>query len=208
MISIQINNLGKKFNKEWIFRNLSLNILANQKLVILGGNGSGKSTLLQLISGFSTPNEGSLNYYSKGKKIEQDKIKKNVSFASPYIQLIEDFTLEELINHLLIYKPFINDLKTEQIIELIDLKKEKNKFINQFSSGMKQRLKVGLAVLSATELLLLDEPLSNLDKNACDWYKQIISCYSFNKTVIVCSNATHEEYFFCDAQINVAEFKN
>jgi len=60
LLSIAINNLGKKFNREWIFRNLSLTITEGQKLVILGGNGSGKSTLLQIFAGFVSPSEGRL----------------------------------------------------------------------------------------------------------------------------------------------------
>ena len=62
MLSIQLNHLSKKFNKEWIFKDLSYTINANDKVVLLGGNGSGKSTLLQVISGFITENEGEVIY--------------------------------------------------------------------------------------------------------------------------------------------------
>ena len=207
MLSIQLNNLGKKFNKEWIFKDLSYSINAGDKVVILGGNGSGKSTLLQVISGFITENEGELIYKNDGKVIGVDKLKNYVSFASPYIHLVEDFTLTEMIDHTKIYKPFINDLSTEQIIDLLDLTKAKNKLIKQFSSGMKQRLKLGVAILCDTPLLLLDEPVSNLDAKAIDWYKQLIKNYSKDRTVIVASNAIQDEFFICDKQLNVTDFK-
>ena len=97
MLTIQLNNLGKKFNKEWVFRNLTYQINQSDKLVVLGGNGSGKSTLLQVISGFITENEGEVIYQLNGKVIPVDKIKNYISFASPYIQLIEDFTLTEMM---------------------------------------------------------------------------------------------------------------
>lgn len=207
-LSISINNLGKKFNREWIFRNLSCEISAGEKLVILGGNGSGKSTLMQIISGFVSANEGRLIYQQNNQSIDADRLKSLVSFASPYLQLVEDFTLMELIRHVNTYKPFINQFSVQQITELLELTQAKDKLIKQFSSGMKQRLKLGMAILSDTPLLLIDEPVSNLDKNAIVWYKDLISNYSRNRTVIVCSNAISDEYFFCEKELNVMDFKS
>ena len=215
MISISLNNIGKKFNREWVFRNLNYQILTNDKLVILGGNGSGKSTLLQIISGFVSANEGTIevSHISSEDGNQSSSIKqlflnpKYISFASPYIQLIEDFTLTEIIEHSALFKPFINKLSAAQVIEIIELSHAKNKFIRQFSSGMKQRLKLGLAILADTPLLLLDEPVSNLDKNAIEWYKNLITKYTATRTVIVCSNAIADEHFFCTKQLNVSDFK-
>lgn len=205
--SISLNNLGKKFNKEWIFRGLNYKIKPDQKLLISGGNGSGKSTLLQVISGFVTPNEGLLDYaQSEGQKIDPDKIKNYISFASPYLQLIEDFTLTEIIEHTKLFKPFIKKSSSD-IIELLELQKAEHKLIKQFSSGMKQRLKLGLAILADTPVLMLDEPISNLDKNAIDWYKALIISYTKNRTVLVCSNAMADEHFFCDTELNVMDYK-
>ena len=206
-LTISLNNLGKKFNKEWIFRSLNYEIKQDQKLLVLGGNGSGKSTLLQVISGFVTPNEGEVSINVGEKKIDPDKIKNYISLASPYLQLVEDFTLLEMIEHAKVFKPFVNNFSNEHIIEIIQLQNAKHKFIKQFSSGMKQRLKLGLAILADTPLLLLDEPVSNLDKNAIIWYKDLITSYTKNRTVIVCSNAIADEHFFCDSELNVTDYK-
>jgi ABC-type multidrug transport system ATPase subunit len=207
MLSVHLNQLGKKFNNEWIFKDLSYDIRANQKLLISGGNGSGKSTLLQVLSGYITPSAGTATYYLGEKMISIENIKNYVSFASPYLQLIEDFTPLELIEHIQTYKPFVNNINTDEVIDRLELTPTKNKFIKQFSSGMKQRLKLGVAILSDTPLLLLDEPISNLDKNAISWYRQLISDYSENRTIIVCSNAIGEEHFFCDSELLVTDFK-
>lgn len=207
MLSVQLNKLGKKFNKEWIFRDLTYEITAGQKTVILGGNGSGKSTLLQVISGFVTPNEGAITYKTAGNNVPPEKIKSYISFASPYLQLVEDLTLTEMLEHAKIFKPFVKDLSAHDAASLIELSPAKNKLIKQFSSGMKQRLKLGLAVLADTPLLLLDEPVSNLDKKAIDWYKALIEAYTEDRTVIVCSNAISDEYSFCDKELNVMDFK-
>lgn len=210
MYSVSLNNIGKKYNREWIFRNLNCEILANDKLVLLGGNGSGKSTLLQIISGFISPNEGELvvSYNSKDACQQSSIIHpKLISFASPYIQLIEDFTLIEIIEHTALFKPFKQKLPSSEIIELLELSHAKSKFIKQFSSGMKQRLKLGLAILAETPFLLLDEPVSNLDKNAIEWFKNLIASYSEHRTVVVASNAISDEYFFCTKQLTVTDFK-
>jgi len=211
-LTISLNNLGKKFNKEWIFKGLNHEILPGQKLLILGGNGSGKSTLLQVISGFVTPNEGEVTYSARGstnmeEKIEVEKIKNYISFASPYLQLIEDFTLTEMVEHSKRFKPFVKNLQVKDILEIIQLQSSKDKLLKQFSSGMKQRLKLGLAILTDTPVLLLDEPVSNLDKNAINWYKELISSYTQNRSVLVCSNAIADEHFFCETELNVMDFK-
>ncbi|MBL7932552.1 MAG: ABC transporter ATP-binding protein [Bacteroidia bacterium] len=206
-VFISLNNLGKKFGREWIFKNLNFEFAAGSKTVILGGNGSGKSTLLQVISGFVMPNEGKVNYSRNNEAIADDKIKNQISFASPYLQLVEDFTLTEMVGHAYAFKPFIQNIDPQKFIELIQLEAAKYKFIKQFSSGMKQRLKLGLAVLSDAPVLLLDEPVSNLDKNAIAWYRNLVTEYGKDKTVIVCSNAIEEEYFFCNSRLSVEDFK-
>jgi ABC-type multidrug transport system ATPase subunit len=101
----------------------------------------------------------------------------------------------------------LKDLTTNDVIGLTGLSHAADKFVKQFSSGMKQRLKLSLAILSDTPLLLLDEPVSNLDKAAIQWYKEMIARYTAERTVIVCSNNIEEEHFFCTRQINISDFK-
>lgn len=211
MLSIQANNLGKKFGREWIFRDLTYTIAAGQKLVVLGSNGSGKSTFLQVLSGFVTANEGDLRYSLSGtggeKIIPVEKIREQLAFASPYLQLIEEFTLAELIAHTRIYKRFVDDQPISGILDALELTGAKDKPVRQFSSGMKQRLKLGLAILSDTPLLLLDEPVSNLDREAIAWYKALILKHAAHRTVIVCSNAIGDEYSFCDTELTITSYK-
>ena len=206
-LHIQLTDIGKKFGKEWIFQNINLEIKSGDKLVILGGNGSGKSTLLQIISGYVLPNAGELNYSIENNKLDKEEYQKQLSLASPYLDLIEDYTLEEIINHCAIYKPFLKGLDTQKIIELSGLSAAKNKFIKNYSSGMRQRVRLTLAILADCPLLLLDEPVSNLDKTAIDWFKGLIREYAMHKTIIVCSNSIKEEFEFCNKELNVADYK-
>ena len=207
-LHIQLEGIGKKFGSEWVFKNLNLNLTPGDKLVVLGGNGSGKSTLLQIISGYVLPNAGKV-IFKTGEHIEENEnYKDQLSIATPYLELVEDYTLTELIDHCSVYKPFLNNLCAKEIIEIADLKHAENKHIKNYSSGMKQRVKLSLAILADCPLLLLDEPASNLDKNAIDWYNQLISKYASHKTIVVCSNSVKEEFGFCNKELNVGDYKH
>ena len=72
---------------------------------------------------------------------------------------------------------------------------------------MKQRVKLGLSILADSEILLLDEPTSNLDEKAIQWYKDLIQHYLENRIVIVASNNQKDESFFCNQEIKIEDYK-
>jgi ABC-type multidrug transport system ATPase subunit len=125
-VNISLLSAGKKFGPEWIFRKLDAEIKSGEKILIAGGNGSGKSTLLQVISGYVSPSEGSVSYSNNEGPVETEEIRKYISFASPYLQLIEDFTLAETIEHAAVFKPFIN------------ASRRGNNWLNRFNSCREQ----------------------------------------------------------------------
>jgi ABC-type multidrug transport system ATPase subunit len=206
-ISIHIKELGKKFVNEWIFKNVTLTISPGEKLVILGSNGSGKSTLLQSISSFLIPTKGEVVWKNGNQIIEDDTVYKHLSMASPYTELIEDFTLTETIDHQRQFKPFTKNFSTEDVVKLMQLEHAAEKYIKNYSSGMKQRVKLGLAILADCPVLLLDEPCSNLDANAIAWYQNMITEFALHKTILVCSNTVKEEYVFCTDKIEIENYK-
>lgn len=208
-IAIQVKGAGKKFGKEWIFKNVDLTIQPGEKVVILGLNGSGKSTLLQALSGYLEINKGSMEYANSdnGTVIDKEKQYHLVSLASPYLELIEDFTLSEMVEHASIFKPFIQNLSVKEVVELSGLAAHHQKYIKLFSSGMKQRLKLTLAILADAPVLLLDEPTTNLDASVIKWYLDLIRTYAAGKTIIVASNSIPHEYEFCNREIQMSHFK-
>jgi ABC-type multidrug transport system ATPase subunit len=205
-MQLKIDNLGKKFQYEWIFRNLSYQFEAGQSYTIIGANGSGKSTLLQVIAGILSPSHGNITYQADNQIISPEKWFRHLAFASPYLELVEEFTLLELVKFHTQFKPFKNQLKISEFIEILGLEKSRHKPLKYFSSGMKQRVKLGLAFYSDTSILLLDEPTSNLDTQGIDWYKREIEQNIANRVVIICSNQAYE-YDFCDNLLNINEFK-
>jgi ABC-type multidrug transport system ATPase subunit len=206
-MNISLQNIGKKYNRNWIFRNVNYELESGVSLAVLGGNGSGKSTLLQIIAGYILPTEGKCNYQLNGANSYEEHIYKTISIASPYMLLPEEFTMEEMLEFHFSLKPLLNNLQMEEIIRLSGLGDSRKKLIKHFSSGMKQRLKLVLAFFSETSILLLDEPLSNLDSHAINWYKNLIENYTQKRTVIICSNNVQDEYWFCTKKINIEDFK-
>lgn len=196
-MEIIAQNIGKKFNKDWIFRNLSLTLTNNQSIAITGPNGSGKSTLLQVLAGAVLPSEGALLYQQKKITVYPEIFYKYISFAAPYLELIEEMTIRELIDFHKIFKPFSNSISTDVFIQKIHLEHAADKEIRFLSSGMKQRVKLGLALFSDTPILMLDEPTTNLDSKGFDWYLEEINHQLKKRIVIICSNLRHE-YDFCE----------
>ncbi|MCU0443406.1 MAG: ABC transporter ATP-binding protein [Microscillaceae bacterium] len=206
MMQLKIENLGKKFQYEWIFRDLTYQFEQGQAYAILGTNGSGKSTLLQVIAGILSPSQGSISYQADNQRISSESWFRYMVFASPYLELIEEFTLLESINFHQQFKKLKNGLKVKDFIQILGLEKSKNKPIKYFSSGMKQRLKLGLAFYSQTPILMLDEPTSNLDAQGIEWYKHEVLQNLNNRLTIICSNQPYE-YNFCTNLLNINEFK-
>jgi ABC-type multidrug transport system ATPase subunit len=203
---IQTENLGKRFNREWIFRGLHLDLTQGKVYAVTGPNGSGKSTLLQIITGMMPFSEGTMKYSDHGKEIEASDIYHKISIATPYQELIEEYTLSEHIDFHLKFKSFRTGCSKEQLIANLHLENSKDKEIRFFSSGMKTRLKLGLAFSFDTPLLFLDEPTSNLDSKGIDWYQDEIRKNIGDRLVIICSNQRYE-YDTCDEILNISDYK-
>jgi ABC-type multidrug transport system ATPase subunit len=205
-MKIILENIGRRFNKEWIFKNINHTFLPNEPHVILGSNGSGKSTFLQLVSGYLMPSEGNIEFH-QNVKIDTENFYKHISIASPSLELFEDLTLEETIHYHFQFKNLIGGIELNQLPEMFQLKGNEKKQLKNFSSGMKQRVKLGLAILSDTSVLLLDEPTSNMDKNGIGWYKELIKDHTKDRIILVASNKIEDDYFFCQHQLEMENFK-
>lgn len=205
-MTIQLQNIGKRYRLEWIFRGLDASFHAGERWAILGPNGSGKSTLLKVLSGHLTPSKGSIVFENQGVAIKEEAVYKKISYAAPYIELIEEFTLEEALRFHAKLRPLLPGFTPASLYELLSLPRSRQKEIRFFSSGMKQRLKLALAVCSDTPVLLLDEPATNLDVQGVEWYKNLISTYAAERLVIIASNDPHDAAF-CGKHLNILDFK-
>jgi ABC-type multidrug transport system ATPase subunit len=206
MLTIQVQKAAKRFHYEWIFKNLDLELSAGDSLAITGGNGSGKSTLLKCLAGATQLTQGSIAYRTESGLLEEESWFRSLAIAAPYMELPEEFTLLEGIDFHFQFKKQFGHSSTKELVELLGLEKHKHKALSQFSSGMKQRVKLGLAIFSEVPLLLLDEPTSNLDKQGIAWYLDTMDRCAKDRIVVVCSNEPRE-YAFCRKKINLEDYK-
>ena len=205
-MEIKATGLGKKFNHHWIFKNLDFEFKINNAYAITGPNGSGKSTLLQIISGYITPTTGGLTHTLQGNNLDPNHIYRHLVLVAPYLKLVEEFTLMEQLNFHFQFKTIKTGWNISDIIEIMELKNSIHKQIKYFSSGMKQRLKLGLGFYSQCELLLLDEPTSNLDEPGIQWYLDYVKKSLSDRLVIISSNRK-QEYNCCDQEISLKNYK-
>ncbi|GGH12371.1 ABC transporter ATP-binding protein [Pedobacter zeae] len=202
---ISLEHIGRRFNKEWIFKNLSAEFSSGNSYAILGPNGSGKSTLLSVLSGSLSPSEGKITF-SDTQEIPVENIYRYISLAAPYLELVETLTLKELIDFHFKFKNFAAGLDAKKLIDILGLEKARNKEIKYFSSGMKQRTKLALACCTDTPILFLDEPTSNLDVQGINWYRDLIQNFGKDRLMIIGSNQI-QEYDFCTTQIQISDYK-
>lgn len=203
---IQIKNLGKKFHQGWIFRDITQEYTTGQAIAVLGPNGSGKSTFLKIVAGMAFPSIGNINYLYNGLLMEEEERYKQVTMTAPYLELPEELTLQQLIRMHFGFRSCVSNCNDSDVMDIMGLSHAGQKPISHFSSGMKQRVRIGLALLTNAAFVFLDEPLSNLDKEGIRWYNDMIAAYTAERLVFVASNR-EDEYAFCQASINIASHR-
>jgi ABC-type multidrug transport system ATPase subunit len=207
-MEIRLEGIGKRFQSDWIFRNMTATIGACERWGVLGRNGSGKSTLLRILNGNISPTHGTILWSHDGTIIPASDVFRYLALVAPYQELIEEFTLHEMITFHFSFKKMEEGYTVDRIIELLGFGDTYKKPIRQFSSGMKQRVKLALAFMSDVPLLLLDEPTTNLDTSGIDWYYRLIRDLSRNRTLVICSNMHQTEAGFVEKTLMIEDFKD
>jgi ABC-type multidrug transport system ATPase subunit len=228
-MKITLTDVGKRFNREWIFRHLDFNFTNGNAYAIIGPNGSGKSTLLQVIAGAMSESEGKIRFETAGggeptgteepathphqdpattrhSAIAAEDLYREISISAPYMELIDEMTLTEFLGFHQVFKPLIAGVDIPRIAAETNLEKSAHKQMRYYSSGMKQRVKLAQAFFSDTRVLLLDEPCTNLDEEGIGFYRHLIRNYTSDRLVIISSNDP-QEYDFCEQRINIPDYK-
>ncbi|MGI4872920.1 MAG: ABC transporter ATP-binding protein [Janthinobacterium lividum] len=201
------HDLGRRYGRQWVFRHLGHDFRPGTATAVLGPNGAGKSTLLSILAGQLLPTEGQVRYEHAGRPLPVAEVPRQLAYCAPYLELPEDFTLLELLAFHTRLKPLQAGLTPAALVDIMYLHKARHQLVREFSSGMKQRLKLGLALYAAAPLLLLDEPTTNLDVTGAAWYlEHVARVRDANRVVIVSSNVP-AEYGYCDEQVLITDFQ-
>ncbi|WP_420575566.1 ABC transporter ATP-binding protein [Ekhidna sp.] len=190
---IRGENIGKKFGRNWIFRHQNFEIEVGAPAAITGKNGAGKSTLLQILSGYLTPSEGDI--YVNETKIDEGY--HEAVFVGPYTEITEEFTLKEFLEFHSKFKKCL--IPINEMAESASLPLDKH--IAEFSTGMKQRSKLLTAFFFENELVFMDEPTSNLDREGFDWWEKQILKKSDSIRVIASND--RREIDLCEMRLDL-----
>ena len=151
-------------------------------------------------------NEGKGEWSIDNKQLPNENVYSYVSICAPYLELVEEMTLIEFLNFHSGFKPFLSSVTSEKIISILGLENAVNKQIRNYSSGMRQRVKLAQAIFSDVPVVLLDEPCTNLDLTGIQLYQNLIDDYCKNRMVVVSSN-DEVEYGFCKERLNIYDYK-
>ncbi|WP_027000581.1 ABC transporter ATP-binding protein [Eisenibacter elegans] len=198
-MQIKLEQVGKQYGQDWVLHGIDLSLdSADTFYAFTGANGSGKSTLMQLLAGWQTPSAGKIRYYdAAGTLIPEEQWYRHLSYVAPYMSLVEELSLAEHLRFQQRFRPMRPGFDQGAFLVQTGLKKSFHKAIKHFSSGMKQRVKLALAIYADTPLVFLDEPTSNLDQEGIEWYKNLILDNSQGRLFVIASNQAYE-YSFCE----------
>ena len=160
-------------------------------MALVGTNGSGKSTLMRIIAGQLNPSEGKVSCQYQGNFLPLERLYRHLSWSGPYIDLYPELNLKEQISlHFRLKECYLDD--PHELIPLLNLTAHQDKPLQWYSSGMRQRVKVGLALFTQSDLLLLDEPTSNMDTANADRMMALIKEYTQDRLWVLASNLERE----------------
>lgn len=174
-------------------------------MAVSGPNGSGKSTLLSIIIGLTIPTKGKILYADQNGEVSKSDLGRRLSFTAPYANLLNELTAFELLTRMKGFRSFVSQLSVDGIITMAVLDQHRFKPLSKYSTGMRQRLRLALALAIKSDILILDEPTSNLDDFGKQWYQDILSRYLGQRTLIIASNEK-DDLKICTEVLEMANY--
>jgi heme exporter protein A len=204
MWQIEAENITQQFNRRIIFRDVSFRVSSGESLVLTGHNGSGKTTLVRIICQLIRPYRGEVRFLHDNQLIPNEKIYPHIGLVGPYLQLynnltaLENYTFFARIRGLPVDVPLFR-----RWMERLGLKGREMDELRTYSSGMLQRVKYVMALFHQPEILILDEPTSNLDEEGTATVYDIMQEQKKEKILILATNEP-QEIRFGDREVHLA----
>ena len=205
--SLILQGLTKSFGRRLIFKNINAEFQSGSIYGLAGSNGSGKSTLAKIIADILSPTSGKVIHKIEDQEVSSEKLHNHLGFVSPYLMLYDEFSAEENLIHFMKIRGLqINNDRIKSLLNEFSLYERRNDLLKAYSSGMKQRIKFIFSLIHSPELMIFDEPTSNLDVSGKDKVYEIIERESKNNLIIIASNE-ESDLALCKERIFVEEYK-
>ncbi|HRI45858.1 MAG TPA: ABC transporter ATP-binding protein [Ignavibacteriaceae bacterium] len=206
--TLNVDSITKTFGRRLIFKNVSLNCEQLGIWGIAGPNGSGKSTFVKCLCGIISPSSGKITHTLNGREIESEELHNHIGFVSPYLVLYDEFTAEENLKFFAEIRGVkYNQAKIDYLLNEFLLFDRKKDFVKAYSSGMKQRLKFLFALMHSPALVILDEPISNLDNSGKEKVYKIIGEEAKKSIIIIASN-DDSDLALCSSVLELTNYKS
>lgn len=192
-MTLQIDQLTRSYNGRVIFKDISCRVETGEILVVAGPNGSGKSTLLKIACGLLRPSGGAVELFMDGEKLEPEQRKSCTGYASPEVNLYDRLTAFENLSFFAVLRGLpANFDRIGELLERLQLKEFMHQPLGQYSSGMKQRVKLACALLHEPYLLILDEPTTNLDERGKQSLEELLRYRPESRITVIATNEPEE----------------
>ena len=203
-MAISVNQLTKSYGSQTAVNNISFSLQKGQILGFLGPNGAGKSTTMKILSGYISPTSGSASLDDEPITVDALSAKRKIGYLPEHNPLYLDMYVSEyliFVGELYGLKGDFLKARVLEVIEMVGLKPEKHKKIEQLSKGYRQRVGLAQALIHDPEVLILDEPTTGLDPNQLVEIRKLIKSVGQNKTIILSTHIMQEVEAICDRVI-------
>jgi len=203
VLELSTEALYKRFDRRTVLRDVSLKAHGGMIFGITGANGSGKSTLLGILAGLLTPSAGLVRCLVNSKELPPEDRYNALGFVAPYLALYEEFSPMELLRITaqmrgVLFTPTMEN-HAHHLLERVRLSGREHDDIRTFSSGMKQRVKYALALLHSPPILMVDEPMTNLDPSGMTIIEELILQHKTAGGLVVMATNDARDIALCDA---------
>lgn len=187
---IQVHQLVKRFGPKGVLRKLNFTVAEGEFVALLGPNGAGKTTFLRILASLSRPTFGTVRIAGYELPHESAAVRRRLGVVSHMPLLYGDLTAEENLRFYgrMYAVEHLNE-RIDQMLEMVGLYSRRRDLVRTFSRGMQQRLAIGRAVLHDPDVLLLDEPHTGLDQDACAMLDNVLrEVAARGRTVVMTSH--------------------
>ncbi|MFC6644790.1 ABC transporter ATP-binding protein [Granulicella cerasi] len=163
--AIALDRCSRLYGRFAALREVTLDIAAGSSVVLLGENGAGKSTLLRLVAGLTSPSLGSIRVFGE----EPLDVRERIAYMSHATMLYDEMTaVENLAYFASLYEGFTTLIAPDESLRAVGLDPANPRRVGEYSQGMRQRAALARVLMTSPDLLLLDEPFSNLDVDSAN----------------------------------------
>jgi heme ABC exporter ATP-binding subunit CcmA len=183
----RLDNVSKLFGSFAALRQVSIELERGKCYVLIGENGAGKSTLLRILAGLLRPTGGKIIVFGED---EPHEMRDRIGYMSHAPMLYDEFTGQENLRYFAALYPGRQCLEPAEALRQVGLDPDLKRPLGQYSQGMRQRTSLARVLLSVPELLLLDEPFSNMDIESTRQMVELLAGFrQKNRTIVI---TTHQ----------------